>query len=151
LQNLNTIFAMLDMYGVSAYVNVDLGLIRDYDYYTGMVFEVYTSGLGFPICGGGRYDNLVEKFGSGVPATGFAIGVERALLALQRQGYAFPVQPERYAVVYAEGCEMQAVEKARELREAGFIVELEMKGDRAAELQTYIAKPGITKVVKVTG
>jgi len=149
LQNLNTIFEMLEMYGVSAFVNVDLGLIRDYDYYTGMVFEVYTSGLGFPICGGGRYDNLVEQFGPGIPATGFAIGVERALLALKRQGYAFPSQPERYAVIYAKGSEMRALEKAQELRETGVIVELEMEGYSTDELQSYKAKPGITKVVKV--
>lgn len=149
LQNLNTIFAMLDMYGVAGYVNVDLGLIRDYDYYTGMVFEVYTSGLGFPICGGGRYDNLVGQFGSSIPATGFAIGVERALLALQRQGYAFPLQPERYSVIYAEGCETRAVEKARELREAGYIVELEMKGRTVEELGHYMANPNITNVIRV--
>lgn len=149
LENLNTIFAMLKMYGVADYVNIDLGLIRDYDYYTGMVFEVYTSGLGFPICGGGRYDNLVEQFGAAIPATGFAIGVERALLALERQGYAFPAEPERYAVVYAEGNEVRAVEKARELRQAGHIVELEMVGRNTADLQNYTAKPGITHIIKI--
>jgi ATP phosphoribosyltransferase regulatory subunit len=149
LQNLHTVFSMLDMYDVSQYVNIDLGLIRDFDYYTGMVFEVYTPGLGFPICGGGRYDNLVEQFGTAIPATGFAIGVERALLALERQGCAPQVEAERYAIVYAKGNEAQAVQKARELREAGHIVEVEMAGRSPEEVRTYEGKPGITHIIGI--
>lgn len=149
LQNLHTIFAMLKMYGIADYVNVDLGLIRDFDYYTGMVFEVYTPGLGFPICGGGRYDNLVEQFGNAIPATGFAIGVERAILALQRQGYKFPVEPERYLVIYREGFETQAVQKARELRAEGHVVELEMAGRDGGDLQNYPGKTENRHIVTV--
>lgn len=149
LQNLRTIFTMLDMYGIAAYVNIDLGLIRDFDYYTGMVFEVYTPGLGFPICGGGRYDNLLEQFGTSIPATGFAIGVERAILALQRQGYTFSAEAERFTVIYRAGLESQAVQKARELRNQGYIVELEMIGLDTEELQRYTGKANNVRVIKV--
>jgi ATP phosphoribosyltransferase regulatory subunit len=149
LQNLHTIFTMLNMYGISAYVNVDLGLIRDFDYYTGMVFEVYTPGLGFPICGGGRYDNLVAQFGASVPATGFAIGVERAILALQRQGYIFPEEAERYLVVYQAGFESQAVLKAGELRAKGHIVELGMAALGTGELPENAGKNDSIHVIKV--
>ncbi|MGL5512649.1 MAG: ATP phosphoribosyltransferase regulatory subunit, partial [Sporomusa sp.] len=86
LDNLADIRRLLAGYGVDQYVNFDLGIIRDFDYYTGMVFEAYTPGLGFPLCGGGRYDNMLASFGVANPATGFALGIERVLLALERQG-----------------------------------------------------------------
>ncbi|MFC1517691.1 ATP phosphoribosyltransferase regulatory subunit [Candidatus Margulisiibacteriota bacterium] len=57
----------------------------DIDYYTGMVFECYVPELGYPIGTGGRYDNLVEKFGRKMPAVGFALGLGRILLALDLQ------------------------------------------------------------------
>lgn len=149
LENLHTIYAMLDMYGMAEYVNIDLGLIRDFDYYTGMVFEVYTPGLGFPICGGGRYDNLVAQFGLAIPATGFAIGAERAILALQRQGYTFPADPERHLIVYQQGFEPQAVQKARELREKGLIVEMRMNGLDARSLENFRTENAGTSVIKI--
>jgi ATP phosphoribosyltransferase regulatory subunit len=60
----------------------DLGLIRNIGYYTGAVFEVYDPALGAPIGGGGRYDDLVGRFGRSLPAVGFALGVDRLHLAL---------------------------------------------------------------------
>jgi ATP phosphoribosyltransferase regulatory subunit len=60
----------------------DLGLLRDLDYYTGAVFEVYDPALGEPIGGGGRYDELLGHFGRPLPAVGFALSVERLHVAL---------------------------------------------------------------------
>ena len=94
LDNLAEIYRLLQSYGVEQYVRFDLGIIRDFSYYTGMVFEAYTPGLGFPLAGGGRYDHLLSDFGSACPATGFAIGIERILLALTRQGLEKPDQPK---------------------------------------------------------
>ena len=54
LDNLLAIYDLLEIYGVTDHVQFDLDVIRDFDYYTGMVFEIYTPGLGCPICGGGR-------------------------------------------------------------------------------------------------
>jgi ATP phosphoribosyltransferase regulatory subunit len=67
---------------VAARVIFDLGLLRDLDYYTGAVFEVYDPALGAPIGGGGRYDDLLGKFGRPLPAVGFALGVDRLHIAL---------------------------------------------------------------------
>ena len=86
IDNLAEIYGLLQNYGVDRYVTFDLGIIRDFDYYTGMVFEAYTTGLGYPICGGGRYDRMAGVFGREQPATGFALGIERVLMALERQG-----------------------------------------------------------------
>ena len=60
----------------------DLGLVRSIGYYTGAVFEVYDPALGAPIGGGGRYDELLSRFGRGLPAVGFALGVDRLHIAL---------------------------------------------------------------------
>src|SRR5436305_4133362 len=60
----------------------DLGLVRDLGYYTGAVFEVYDPALGVPIGGGGRYDDLLGRFGRPLPAVGFALHVERLHIAL---------------------------------------------------------------------
>ncbi len=60
----------------------DLGLIRNIGYYTGAVFEVYDPALGAPIGGGGRYDELLGRFGRRLPAVGFALGVDRLHIAL---------------------------------------------------------------------
>ena len=60
----------------------DLGLIRDLGYYTGAIFEVYDSALGVPLGGGGRYDDLVGRFGRQLPAVGWSLEVERVHVAL---------------------------------------------------------------------
>jgi ATP phosphoribosyltransferase regulatory subunit len=67
---------------VAERVIFDLGLVRNIGYYTGAVFDVYDPALGAPIGGGGRYDELVGRFGRSLPAVGFALGVDRLHIAL---------------------------------------------------------------------
>jgi ATP phosphoribosyltransferase regulatory subunit len=67
---------------VARRVIFDLGLVRNIGYYTGAVFDVYDPALGAPIGGGGRYDELLGRFGRGLPAVGFALGVDRLHIAL---------------------------------------------------------------------
>jgi ATP phosphoribosyltransferase regulatory subunit len=67
---------------VAERVIFDLGLVRNIGYYTGAVFEVYDPALGAPIGGGGRYDDLLGRFGRSLPAVGFALGVDRLHIAL---------------------------------------------------------------------
>jgi ATP phosphoribosyltransferase regulatory subunit len=64
----------------------DLGLTRDLGYYTGAVFEVYDAALGAPLGGGGRYDDLLGRFGRELPACGWALNVERLHLARVGEG-----------------------------------------------------------------
>jgi ATP phosphoribosyltransferase regulatory subunit len=67
---------------VAERVIFDLGMVRNIGYYTGAVFEVYDPELGAPIGGGGRYDDLLGRFGRKLPAVGFALGVDRLHMAL---------------------------------------------------------------------
>jgi ATP phosphoribosyltransferase regulatory subunit len=68
--------------GLAGRIVIDLGIVRDFDYYTGIVFEAYLPGLGTPVGGGGRYDNLLAEFGYRAPAAGFAFGLEKLERAL---------------------------------------------------------------------
>jgi ATP phosphoribosyltransferase regulatory subunit len=74
--------------GVAERVIFDLGLARGLSYYTGAVFEVYDAALGAPLGGGGRYDELLGRFGRDLPAAGWALNVERLHIALvgERRG-----------------------------------------------------------------
>ena len=78
---LRTLYATLEP-DVAERVILDLGLVRQIGYYTGAVFEVYDPALGAPIGRGGRYDDLLGRFGRPLPAVGFALGVDRLHIAL---------------------------------------------------------------------
>jgi ATP phosphoribosyltransferase regulatory subunit len=80
-EGLRAVHALLEP-DVAQRIIFDLGLLRDLDYYTGAVFEVYDPALGAPIGGGGRYDDLLGKFGRPLPAVGFALGIDRLHIAL---------------------------------------------------------------------
>ena len=67
---------------VAERVIFDLGLVRFLGYYTGAVFQVYDPAHGMPIGSGGRYDELLGRFGRSLPAVGFALNVERLHIAL---------------------------------------------------------------------
>ena len=85
LARLEAILARAQSLGYADRINIDFALLRDLQYYTGFVFEGYIDDLGFSLCGGGRYDGLLPRFGYDVPAVGWMVGVERILLALERR------------------------------------------------------------------
>ncbi len=80
LDHLGRIHDILEAEGRDDRVLYDLGEVRGMAYYTGISFHGYVKGLGFHICSGGRYDSLIGNFGPDLPAVGFALGVERAML-----------------------------------------------------------------------
>ena len=88
LERLGALLARSAELGYAARVGIDLALLRDYSYYTGVVFEGYVAQAGFSICGGGRYDDLLPRFGFAAGAVGWSVGVERILIALERRGSA---------------------------------------------------------------
>jgi ATP phosphoribosyltransferase regulatory subunit len=74
LENIYSIFERLDL---AQRLTIDLGEIRGFDYYTGILFRAYVRGLGFEVAGGGRYDGLPAAFGEDLPAVGFSFSLDR--------------------------------------------------------------------------
>jgi ATP phosphoribosyltransferase regulatory subunit len=118
LETLTAVLEGVEAHGPSVRVEVDLGLIRDFDYYSGVVFEAHGAGAGLPLLGGGRYDGLLGRFGRPAPATGFAVGVDRVLDAGSSATGARPL----VAVCYAGDAYRSAAQVALALREHGLAV-----------------------------
>ena len=147
LDNLAEIYHLLEQYGIDRYVMFDLGIIRDFDYYTGMVFETYTTGLGYPICGGGRYDRMAGSFGREQPATGFALGIERVLLALERQGLDVTNPIQSVYVGWAGSNLPQAIAAVKRLREEGATAELGLQEQSRVEAEREGKSRGCARIL----
>ena len=76
VESLRALHQKLSERGYGKYIRFDLGLVHQIDYYTGVVFRGYVEGAGAPVLSGGRYDNLVEKFGRPAPAIGFSVDAD---------------------------------------------------------------------------
>jgi ATP phosphoribosyltransferase regulatory subunit len=81
IEGLRGLHALLEQRGMAERVIFDLGLVRELGYYTGAVFEVYDPAVGFALGGGGRYDDLLGRFGRDLPACGIGLDVQRVHLA----------------------------------------------------------------------
>ncbi|MHB0875332.1 MAG: histidine--tRNA ligase [Anaerolineae bacterium] len=118
-------------------------LVRGLDYYTKTVFEVWAEGIGAQnaICGGGRYDGLVEQLGGRpTPGLGVASGLERVVLSMQQQGIE-PPQPQplaAYFVYLGDAAKMETLRLLERSRTTGLTVECAF-GDRSAKAQLKAA------------
>ncbi|WP_245684782.1 ATP phosphoribosyltransferase regulatory subunit [Orenia metallireducens] len=149
LINLEEVYRNLELLGVSEYICIDLSVVRNFNYYTGIVFEGYTKDLGYTICGGGRYDRLVSKFGYSVPATGFAIGIDRLLLSLEKQDYNFPLIKDKILVLIDPAYKEEGFALAEELRGKDKQVEIEIFNRELEDVIEYIDSKGLE--LKVVG
>ncbi|MFK5925033.1 MAG: ATP phosphoribosyltransferase regulatory subunit [Desulfuromusa sp.] len=84
LDSLTQVLDVLDVYGVLDHVTIDLGELRGLNYHTGITFQGFLSGIGHPVCSGGRYNNLTEKYGFPAPATGFTFSLLPLIFALDK-------------------------------------------------------------------
>ena len=85
IEHLKKVGGMLEKMGDGDHISYDLGLVSNYNYYTGIIFKAYTYGVGDMILKGGRYDSLLQSFGKEAPAVGFVILVDELLSALMSQ------------------------------------------------------------------
>ncbi|MFA4647722.1 histidine--tRNA ligase [Pyrococcus kukulkanii] len=141
IKKLYELVDILNAYGVSSWVVIDLGIARGFDYYTSVVFEAIAPnelGIG-SIGGGGRYDNLIEVFGGRpTPATGFAIGVERLIPILEWKGVIpeIDLSPDVYVVSVGD-TKREAISIASRLRREGVKVEVELMGRKLRKALDY--------------
>ena len=139
IRHLCDVWDVLDAYGVCEHVLIDLTMIGDFTYYTGMTFEGYASDLGFPVCSGGRYDKLLEQFGRPAPATGFALKTTRILeVANDAEGeFILPV-----LVAYTAEHRAEALGVAQSLRQQGAKVVTARVDDEAEKAKLNELKAG---------
>lgn len=118
LQALDELFSLeqtLDVYGVASDVTFDLTLVRHMNYYTGIVFEAYAEGIGMPLSGGGRYDELLAKFNRPAQATGFGIRLDYLLDALGE----IETEPPIACVLFTKERQAEAIQTAQKMRAEG--------------------------------
>lgn len=150
IDNLTEIYRLLEIYGAADKITFNLGLIRDFEYYTGMVFEAYAAGVGYTLAGGGRYDNMLKDFGFDCPATGFALGIERILDARKFQNVAEPAQAKDFYLSYAAGLEDSAIRKAAQLRAAGKVVEVSLTPQSKVDAEKSCEKKSCAELIYLT-
>jgi len=134
---------------------VNFRLVRGLDYYTKTVFEVWAEGIGAQsaVCGGGRYDKLIEMLGGPpTPGIGFGMGIERVILSLKQQGIQPPPLPAPAVQIspLGEAARIPAFRLARTLREAG-IGALVAFGDRSLKAQLKNADKAKVAYVLIIG
>jgi ATP phosphoribosyltransferase regulatory subunit len=122
LKNLSEVYRLLTLYGLADSVLLDLGEVSGFDYYSGVHFEAYVSGLGAPLAGGGRYDHMLARFGYDCPATGFAFEVGRVLLAMAAQGAGVAPPGPDFFIIDFTADKTRALALSRRLRDGGAAV-----------------------------
>jgi ATP phosphoribosyltransferase regulatory subunit len=127
-------------YGIADSLVFDLAEIRGREYYSGLIFDLFADGVGYEIGRGGRYDELIGRFGSATPSTGFAIHVERLQQSLGRAPERPPTASVDALVVATNGAR-DAIALAGRLRRAGLRIALWTAVD--GEPLTYAKRIGI--------
>jgi ATP phosphoribosyltransferase regulatory subunit len=156
LDRCETRLSYFNAYGHSpAALYFNVGLRRGLEYYTGFLFEVFAKNLTQigHVCGGGRYDNLLEGLGANasIPAVGFGIGLDRLLLALQKSEAPSRGTRTPQALVVAEEKAPHAdcIRVSALLRESGWSVELALSNRGERDALAYAAKHDLPYVVFV--
>jgi ATP phosphoribosyltransferase regulatory subunit len=149
LERLSKVYRLLQAYGVADRVILDLSEVRGMDYYTGITFRGVAPGLGWPVLSGGRYDELIARFGRPLAAIGFGIGIERALLIQSHQGVPVPSHGPQLLV---HGCDhAECLALLRRLREKGCRVELDVLSIEGTALIDQARQRGIQRVLRCCG
>ncbi len=133
VQNLQEILRLVVKCEENTEIFVDAGFARGLEYYTGMVFEIYVSEMDVALGGGGRYDKLIELFGGkSTPAVGVAHGLDRIMIAMEKQRRPIKANERKKVMVIPVGEEMkeEALEISQMLRNARISVEFEVMGRR---------------------
>jgi ATP phosphoribosyltransferase regulatory subunit len=145
LDRLAAIYRLLQAFGVAGRVILDLAEVRGMEYYTGITFRGIAPGLGWAIVSGGRYNDLIARFGRPLAAVGFGLGIERALLVQNRR--AGPALGVPHLLV--SGCHHAACASlVGHLRRLGCCVEMDLLGLDAARLAEHARLRGVPRTLR---
>ena len=144
----------LDVLGVA--YEVDAGIVRGLDYYTKTVFEIIADTENGPltVCGGGRYDGLVEQLGGpAAPGIGFGMGMERLLLVKRAQGVLSQPEPlfDVFVVTLGDSARLEGMRLVRELRAQGIRADLDHAARSMKAQFKFADKTGARRVVVIAG
>ena len=139
IEKLEEVYSILVDYGVADYISFDLGMLSNFNYYTGIIFRGYTYGTGDAIGKGGRYDNLLAQFGKEASACGFTILIDDVLSALSRQNISISLKEYAYSLLlYKSEDRQNAIPLVVKLRDAGVRTEL-VSMTEGKTLEEYLA------------
>ncbi|MCD8078687.1 MAG: ATP phosphoribosyltransferase regulatory subunit [Lachnospiraceae bacterium] len=151
VDRLEALYHCMDVWGMSAYITFDLGMLGNHNYYTGIIFKGYTYGTGDCIVVGGRYDNLMGQFGKDAPSVGFGINIDTLMQAMMRQKIDLPGRPAGVLLLYAENRYQEAVVAAAGYRAQSIPVHLVKKeGQDEAHLFEYARENQITCILYIS-
>ena len=119
---LRSLLADLKELGADRHISLDLGIVGRNEYYTGIVFQGYTEGIGDTVLTGGRYDTLLSDYGMDLPAIGFGIDVD-AVARVVRREMSFQLLPDVLVFPYP-GFEVKAMKEIQKLVSMGFQAEV---------------------------
>ncbi|MGN1267612.1 MAG: ATP phosphoribosyltransferase regulatory subunit [Dorea sp.] len=137
IKRLEKIYNILKLYGVEKFITFDLSMTGTYGYYTGIIFRGYTYGTGDAVVKGGRYDQLLEKFGKKSPSIGFAIVIDELMNAMMRQKLRILYTRKNTIILYDEGKTKEAIMLAKDFRSKAKNVEL-LKKAKDKLLEEYV-------------
>ena len=142
LDYLRNIYNSLQQLGLGDKVIIDLGLVNQAEYYTGIIFRGYFNEVGEPVLSGGRYDNLLSDFGADFPAVGFAVNVDLASSIVEKHP---PLTADVLVMASEDSYLVKAIQYRKQLIAKGQIVENCVLDDRAEAIR-YAARCGIAQV-----
>lgn len=150
LNNFSEIIDLAEASGLGVKFFFEAGFARGLEYYTGIVFEAYVPELNIAVGGGGRYDRLISLFGGGeFPAVGVALGLDRIMLAMEKQGTNPPKPKEARVLVIPieEANRVDALKISSVLRRSGIATEVEVMGRGLSRALSEASRKGITHTV----
>jgi len=152
VENLREILELTAESGVKLEVAIEAGFARGLEYYTGMIFEAYVPEIEIALSGGGRYDKLIELFGSEpTPALGVAQGIDRIVLAMKKQRIRPKIAMEKRVVIVPVNKEFmaKAIELSSMLRSAGLSAEVEVMGRTVSKALSDADKRAVAHAIIV--
>lgn len=151
ISRLEKLYSILETYGLHSYVTFDLGMLSEYNYYTGIIYKAYTYGTGEPVAKGGRYGNLIEQYGKKAPAIGLAIEIDQVMIALSRQKINIFEEEIPILVLYMGDSRKTAIDLANHQRKQQNMVELVRKSSRREleEYEMYAVRKGAKEIVYI--